>query len=100
MDKSSCIEIFNNMIRDTPISFTEKLLLVSEYLTEINYENSDKVIYLISQNPQLIQQTIPKIEDYFCRKYCILKLQTSSALNDLFNNFKTILYYEWCKVAD
>ena len=93
--KNECLDIFNAMIRGTPIPFDKQLFpIISEYLTEINYENSDKVIYLISQNPQLIQQTIPKIEDYFCRKYCILKLQTSSGLNDLFNNFKTILYYE------
>ena len=41
MNKNDCIEIFNAMIRGTPISFTEKLLpLVSDYLTEIKYENS------------------------------------------------------------
>ena len=93
MDKSECIDIFNAMIRGTPVSFTEKLLpLVSDYLTEIKYENSDKMINLIVQNPQLIQNTIPELVDYYCRKYNILSIKQKT-LNS-FNNLKTILYYE------
>ena len=72
MTKNDYIEIFNAMIRGTPISFQEKLLpMYSEYLTENNIENSEKLINLVVQNPQLIQQSIPQIVDYYCRKYNI-----------------------------
>lgn len=96
MSKSDYIEIFNCMIRGTPVSFTEKLLpMYAEYLTENNIENSEKLINLVVQNPQLIQQSIPKIVEYYCRKYTILRLQEKPNLNSInFNNFKTILYYE------
>lgn len=92
--KNDCIEIFNAMIRGTPISFQDKLLpMVSEFLTENNIENSDKMINLIVQNPQLIQNTLPELVDYYCRKFNILSLKQK--INDsLLNNFKTILYYE------
>ena len=92
--KKECIGIFNAMIRGTPVSFQEKLLpMVSEYLTENNIENSDKMINLIVQNPQLIQNTLPELVDYYCRKFCILSLRQK--INEsLINNFKTILYYE------
>ena len=93
MVKSDYIEIFNAMIRGTPVSFQEKLLpMLSEYLTENNIENSEKMIYLVIQNPQLIQNTLPEIVDYYCRKYDILSIKQKT-LNSL-NNFKTILYYE------
>ena len=93
MKKSEYIEIFNAMIRGTPISFQEKLLpMVSEYLTEIKYENSDKVINLMVQNPQLIQQTLPELVEYYCRKHNILQIK-KKINNSLSNNFKTILYY-------
>ena len=75
MSKSDCIEVFNAMIRGTPVSFKEKLFpMVSEYLTEIKYENSDKMINLIVQKPQLIQQFIPILVEYYCQKYCVLEL--------------------------
>ena len=92
--KKECIGIFNAMIRGTPVSFQEKLLpMVSEYLTENNIENSDKMINLIVQNPQLIQNTLPELVDYYCRKFYILSLRQK--INEsLINNFKTILYYE------
>lgn len=94
--KDDCINIFNAMIRGTPVSFQDKLLpLYSEYLTENNFENSDKLVNLVVQNPQLIQQAIPNIVEYYCRKYNILSLRERLDLNSLFNNnFKTILYYE------
>ena len=93
VNKKECISIFNNMIRGTPVSFQEKLLpMVSEYLTENNIENSDKMINLIVQNPQLIQRTLPKVVDYYCRKFNILSLKQQ--INQSLNNFKTILYYE------
>lgn len=94
--KDDCINIFNAMIRGTPVSFQDKLLpLYSEYLTENNFENSDKLVNLVVQNPQLIQQAIPNIVEYYCRKYDILSLREKLDLNSLFNNnFKTILYYE------
>ena len=94
MTKNECIELFNNMIRGTPVSFQDKLLpMVSEFLTENNIENSDKMINLIVQNPQLVQQTLPKVVDYYCRKFCILSLR-EKVNESLLNNFKTILYYE------
>jgi len=92
--KSECIEIFNAMIRGTPVSFDKKLLpLVSEYLTEINCEKSEKMINLIVQNPQLMQQAFPTIVSYYCRKYCILSIR--KMLNEFeLNITKTLLYYE------
>ena len=89
MSKEECMSVFNAMIRGTPVSFTDKLIpLVSDYLTEIKYEKSDKIINLIVQNPQLIKIAIPKIVDYYCRKYNIFILIIDpKGLN------KTILYY-------
>ena len=93
--KNDCISVFNAMIRGTPVSFQDKLLpIYSEYLTENNFENSDKLINLVVQNPQLIQQAMPDIVEYYCRKYNILSLNLKLDLNGLFNNLKTILYYE------
>ena len=93
ISKNECISIFNAMIRGTPVSFQNKLLpMVSEYLTENNVENSDKMINLIVQNPQLIQNTLPKVVEYYCRKYNILSIKISQ--NEFNNLFKTILYYE------
>lgn len=86
MTKEKCISIFNEMIRGTPLSFQEKLLpIVSEYLTEIKFENYGKIINLIVQNPQLINNYLPSCISYYCRKYCICSI--------IFNQ-KTILYYE------
>ena len=86
MNKQDCVEVFNAMIRGTPVSFTEKLLpMYSEFLTENNIENSDKLVNLVVQNPQLIQRAIPKLVNYYSTKYCIFSI---------INNFKTILYYE------
>ena len=94
VNKTDCIGVFNAMIRGTPISFSEKLLpMFSDFLTENNIEKSDKMINLIVQNPQLIQQAMPKIIEYFCRKYCILSLVKMPSLNSI-NPKKTILYYE------
>ncbi len=92
--KQECIEVFNAMIRGTPVSFSEKLLpLYSEYLTENNIENSDKLINLVIQNPQLLQEAIPKIVDYYCEKYNILSIMLLPNVNEI-NIPKTILYYE------
>ena len=94
MNKDECISIFNAMIRGTPVSFKEKLLpLYSEYLTENNIENSDKLVNLVIQNPQLIQEAIPKIVDYYCKKYNIFILKQLPGQQDI-NILKTILYYE------
>jgi len=91
MTKTEYIDIFNAMIRRTPVSFQEKLLpMFSEYLTENNIENSDKMIILVAQNPQLLQQTLPKIVDFYCIKYNILSLNQVNNLGQL----KPILYYE------
>ena len=90
MTKNDCIDVFNAMIRGTPISFNEKILpLISEYLTENNIENSEEMINLIVQNPNLAQQIMPKVVNYFSNKYTILSIVINN------NNFqKTILYYE------
>lgn len=90
MTKNDCLDVFNAMIRGTPVSFSEKLLpMFSEYLTENNIENSEKLINLIVQNPQLMQGEMPEMVDYYCRKYNIL-----SVVQDLKGLKKTILYYE------
>ena len=95
MTKNDLIDIFNAMIRGTPVSFDKKLLpMVSEYLTEINYENSEKMINLIVQNPQMLQRFIPELVEYYCRKYRILRLQLKPDMNSINFNLKTILYYE------
>lgn len=87
VSKTECIFIFNEIIRGSPnISLEKYILLISEYLTENNIEKSDKLINLIVQQPQLIKIALPKVIDYFCRKYNILILKSN------FN--KIILYYE------
>lgn len=90
MTKQECIGVFNATIRGTPVSFQEKLLpMVSDYLTEIKCEKSDKIISLIVSNPTIIQQTIPTLVDYYCRKYNIYSVKQPNGYN-----LKTILYYE------
>lgn len=87
VSKTECISIFNEIIRGSPnISLEKHILLISEYLTENNIEKSDKLINLIVQQPQLIKIALPKVIDYFCRKYNILILKSN------FN--KILLYYE------
>lgn len=83
--KTECIAILNSMNNEIAISFDRIISFISDYLTEIKYENSDKIINLIVQNPNLAQYAIPKVSDYFIRKYGILSLW--------FNN-KIIMYYE------
>lgn len=83
MTKDEIMGILNANIRGTPVSIDKLITLVSDYLTEINYENADKIIYLIQQNPQLIEMAYPKIVEYFTKKYNILSL--------IYNN--KILYY-------
>ena len=60
--------------------------MVSEYLSENNVEGSDKMMSLIVQNPQLVQQCFPEIINYYCKKYDILTL--------LDKQLNPILYYE------
>lgn len=85
MKREEIVDIFNCMIRGTPVSFNEKLVpLISDYLTDINYKNSDKIISLIISNPNLAEYALPKIIDYYERKYVICSL--------IFNN--KILCYQ------
>lgn len=92
MTKTDYIEIFNAMITGTPISFKDRVFpMVSEYLTEINYENYQKLISLIGSNPQLAERFIPELVEYYCRKYNIASIKINAGG---FNNLKTILYYE------
>ena len=98
--KKECIDIFNAMIRGTPVPFKEKLLpIISEYLTENNVENFEKKINLIIQNPQLVDNMLPDIVDYYCRKYNIFSIIKTPGPKDI-NINKVILYYEWSKNAD
>lgn len=91
MEKKDCIEVFNAMIKQTPISFYEKIVpLILEYLTEINYEKINEMIYLIRENPQMINRFLPEMMEYYCKKFNIFKLMQK----DKFNNFKVIMYYE------
>lgn len=84
--KNDCIEIFNSMIRGTPVSFQEKLLpMYSEYLTENNIENSNEMINLVLQNPGLMQQVMPELVNYYSRKF---------EIKNIFFKNQTILYYE------
>ena len=84
--KDDCIEIFNSMIRGTPVSFQEKLLpMYSEYLTENNIENSNEMINLVLQNPGLMQQVMPELVNYYSRKF---------EIKNIFFKNQTILYYE------
>lgn len=86
MDGKTCIRIFNKRIHKESISLKKELIpMISDYLTENNIENSDLIINLIVQNPQLANFTFPKLIDYYCKKYNIFTLYY---LN------KPILYYE------
>ena len=93
MSKEDCIRIFNAAIEGKSVPFDELLKLYSEYLTENNIENSDKLIQLMTQTPQLMQQAFPEITNYFCRKYDIFILKKLPDLENI-NLLKTILYYE------
>jgi len=84
--KQEYIEVFNNLIRGTPISWDKKVLpIIFNYLTETQFENSDKLINLIKQNPQLSNQFLADCIKYYCIKYNIFSL--------LYKN-QTIFYYE------
>lgn len=86
MDGKTCIRIFNKRIHEESISLKKELIpMISDYLTENNIENSDLIINLIVQNPQLANFTFPKLIDYYRKKYNIFTLY-------YFN--KPILYYE------
>lgn len=94
MTKEDCIRIFNASIRGTPVDFDKDIIsLISDYLTEIKYEKSNEIISLIIQNPNLVKQALPKIIDYYCKKYCILSISKIDPLSSMFSNFK-ILYYD------
>ena len=86
LEKSKYINLFNNILKGNPLPFNEEVLpIISEYLTEVKFENSDKIINLILQQPQLASNIFPELIEYYCQKYNIFSI--------IFNN-KTILYYE------
>lgn len=94
MDKRECIEIFNAMLKGTPVDFQNKILpLISDYLTESNMKNPSEMINLITKTPQLVQQMLPGVIKHFCKKYNICEVQV---LPDEYNVnvTRTILYYE------
>lgn len=85
--KDRCIKMFNKIVNKNPVDFQNELLpLISDYLTEINYEKSTELINLIINNPQLANQTISELIDYYIKKYNILYI------SDKFKN--PILYYD------
>ena len=85
-DKQTCIKVFNSLIRGTPESWNDVVFpLISEYLTEVKYENYEKLISLIGQNPNLAQQIIPDMVRYYCQKYQILSIS---------KNNQILVYYE------
>lgn len=84
MGKSECISIFNSLIKGR-VDLQQCTTLISDYLTEIKCNKSRELITLVVQHPQLIQEALPKILNYYCNKYNIFVLKI---------NEKTILYYE------
>lgn len=84
--KKNYIDVFNSLIHGSPISWKDKVLpIIYDYLTESKFENSDKLINLIKQNPQLSSNYLIDCMKFYCTKYNIFSI--------IFNN-KTILYYE------
>ena len=84
MNIDDCVNIFNAMIVGKSVPIEMLINLISDYLTENNIKHSDKIMNLIMQHPQLIQETIPTILDYYVRKYDICSISI---------NNKIILYY-------
>lgn len=84
MTKEKLTELLNSFARNQPVDIKDIVNLISDYLTDINYENSDKLISFISNNPILTSEALPTVIDYFRRKYTIYSV--------IYNN-KTILYY-------
>ena len=75
--KEKCIDLFNNIVQQKPLDFDNFILVFSEYLTDINYEKSEKLINLITRNPQSLSVLMntfgvfEKLKDHFCIKYNI-----------------------------
>ena len=94
MDKKECIEIFNAMLKGSPVDFQNKILpLISEFLTESNMKNPSEMINLITQTPQIAQQMLPGVVKHFCKKYNICEVQVLPDEYNI-NVTRTILYYE------
>lgn len=86
MAKKDYIDLFNALTIGSPVSWQNQILpIIYDYLTESQFENPDKVINLIKQNPQLSGNYLLNCIQYYCRKYSILSIT--------YNN-KIILYYE------
>ena len=86
MTKKDYIELFNALNTGSKVSWKNQILpVIYDYLTESQFENSDKLINLIKQNPQLSSNYLMDCIRYYCRKHCIFSI---------INNNKTILYYE------
>lgn len=90
MERDECIKIFNDKIRNVPLSLDKQVIpLVLDYLTEINYEKINEMISLIGQNPQIAGNFFPEMIDYYCKKFNIIKVMKK----DKFNNFNLIMFY-------
>ena len=86
MTKKEYINLFNALNTGSPVSWQNQVLpIIYDYLTESQFENPDKVINLIRQNPQLSSNYLLNCIQYYCRKHSILSIT--------YNN-KIILYYE------
>lgn len=86
MNREEIIGIFNSAINGNTISFTDKIIpLISQYLTDINYEKSSELISFIVNNPQLATQCMKVIIDYYTKELNICSVLDS--------NKRTILYY-------
>ena len=84
--KKDYISLFNRLINGEYISFQDDLLpIIYDYLTECKFENSEKIINLIKQNPQLSNGYLLQCIKFYCIKYGIFSL--------IYKN-KIILYYE------
>lgn len=97
INKSNCIRVFNSMIRGTPVSFDKELLvLFCDYLQEHKIKNIEKLVAAVQMQPDLLKMAMPKIVDYYCRKYNIfsLKAKPDPFLHSLNSPSQTILYYE------
>ena len=86
INKKDFVEVLNAMNKGTPLPFNERILpLVSEYLTEIKYENPEKVINLIVQNNFVPTDIVSDLIQYYKKKLNICSIS--------YNN-KILCYYE------
>lgn len=85
MKLQQILNILNASATGNSISFDKEIIpMISDFLTENNIKNSDKLINLILQQPALAQMALPTVFRYFVQKHHINTVS--------FNN-KILLYY-------